>query len=230
MCDKKRGTRPWNCYFVCLCPKGKHVALTENWAWAFDKEGNYRTPPTFCTECPINALQFKNFRAGDTPMHLFSKWTKTPQNYASNHGNPVLIAIEWLSAQGCNGARPYDTNAGRKSLAGWLDKTNTPYPQGFEIHGDLFDVWSDAYQPNVPYSDFGRRKQSTSARICTKALRRLAHFLGRDQVPDVPVMDLQTMLTINMLRAQGEHQLVERTVAEYERLSIQSQDDQKTQD
>ena len=112
LCGKKKGTRPWNCFFICTCPGGKHNAVSDGWAWTMTPEGNCRTPPTFCTECPINCFKLKLIRAGDNPMHLFSKWTKTPQTWASDHGNPVAIAMLWLTAQGCDGSRPYDTNAG----------------------------------------------------------------------------------------------------------------------
>ena len=71
------------------------------------------------------------------PFHLFSKWTVTPQNWASNHGDVVAVAKKWFSAQGASGERPYDRHSGRKALAGWLQKTNAPYAEGFEVHGDL---------------------------------------------------------------------------------------------
>jgi len=106
---------------------------------------------------------------------LFSKWSKTPQTWSCNHGDVVGVAKRWLDVQGGGGDRPYDTNGGRKSLAGWLDITNAPYQEGFEVHGDLYDVWSESYQPSLPYSDFCRRSQSTDPRIATTALRRLAY-------------------------------------------------------
>lgn len=175
LCGKKKGTRPWNCFFICCCPKGKHVAVSKEWAWSLKPDGTIRTQPQFPTECPLNCLQLKEIRAGDSSMKLFSKWTKTPQNWASNHGDVVQLAKRWLSAQDCDAERPYDTNSGRKSLAAWLDETNTPYPQGFEVHGDLYDVWSENYQTNLPFSDFSRRVQSVDPRTATKALRRLAY-------------------------------------------------------
>ena len=171
---KKRNTRSWNAFFICTCPKGKHVPVDLNWAWTLTPDGNPRTPPTFCTECPLNCLQLKQIRAGDEVFRLFSKWSKTPQNWSCNHGDVVGLANKWFHAQGAGGEKDYDSNSGRKALAGWLSELNTPYPEGFEIHGDLYDVWSQNYQPTLPYSDFSRRVQSPDARIATTALRRFA--------------------------------------------------------
>ena len=228
LCGKKKGTRPWNCFFICTCPGGKHNAVSDGWAWTMTPEGNCRTPPTFCTECPINCFKLKLIRAGDNPMHLFSKWTKTPQTWASDHGNPVAIAMLWLTAQGCDGSRPYDTNAGRKCCAGLLDKTNAPYPEGFELHADHPDVWTENYQPNLAWSDFGRRTQSPNPRIATAALRRFVHYFGRNLEPKLPEkMDLGTMLMVNFLKSQGQERLIEQTVKEYSRLS---RDEEKTED
>ena len=119
------------------CPKGKHQPVPDDWAWTLDKQGNPRTAPPFCTECPLNCLRLKQIRAGANPVHLFSKWTKTQQTWGGNHGDVVAVAKRWLDAQGASGEREYDRHSGRKALAGWLQKTNTPYAEGFEIHGDL---------------------------------------------------------------------------------------------
>ena len=233
---KKRGTRPWTAYFLCNCPNGKHKPVNEDTAkYHFDAVGNCTEPISWCTECPVNAVQFKIYRAQKTgkPMRLFSQWFKTPRNYASNHGSVVQLAIDWLLVQGGGGDRPYDTNAGRSSLAAWCGELKVPYHQSFEIHGDLFDVWSENYQPSVCYSDFARRKQSTSPRTCTAALRRLQHFFGRSPIPNVPEMTLAERLHVATLRSQGEHLLVEQVMAEWKRKQRPqrpSQDDEKTED
>ena len=232
LCGKKAGTRPWTAYFVCTCPSGTHIPVDKEVAqWGFDKKGNCTEAITWCTECPIACLELKIYRAqrDGASLKVFSKWTATSKTWGpSNHGPVVQLALEWLTAQGANGARPFCSNSGRKALAGWLEEVKAPYPQGFEIHGDLFDVWSVDYQPSVPYSDFGRRTQSPVPRIATKALRRLAHFFGRSPVPKVPTLDLNTMLTIASLRAQGEHELVEQVLAEHRRLH--AKDDEKNED
>ena len=177
---KKRGSRAWSAFFVCLetilylviyhldalkqsnlhnqiefvfhfpyttpvgisymwssCPGGKHQPVPSEWAWTLDLEGNPRNQPPFCTSCPLNCLRLKQIRAGANPFHLFSKWTKTQQSWGGNHGDVVGIAKSWLDAQGAGGERETDRHSGRKALAGWLEKTNAPYAEGFEIHGDL---------------------------------------------------------------------------------------------
>lgn len=232
LCGKKRGTRPWKAFMVCLCPNGKHIPVDKEVAqWGFDSKGNCTEAITWTTECPIACMELKTYRAekDNRDFKIFAKWTETSKTWGpSNHGQVVELAIEWLSAQQAEGDHPYSTNAGRKSLAAWLEEVNAPYPQGFEIHGDLFDVWSEDYQPGVPYSDFARRKQSPVPRVATKALRRLAHYFGRSPVPKVPSLDLNTMLTIASLRAQGEHDLVESVLAEHRRLH--GKDDEKADD
>jgi len=233
LCGKLKGTRPWNCYFVCLCPAGKHQPISPQWAKdAFHPDGSLKFPPDFCTSCPLNCFQLKLLRAGKRPMYLFGKWTKTPQNYTSwCHGSPVNLAIRWLDAQGCSTDTPYHTNAGRKSCAGMLDVTETPFPQGFEIHGDNPDVWQENYQPGLPWSEFSRRTQSPDPRIATVALRRFAHYFGRDKKPEsLPeAKSLSDMLMMAFLRQQGQSDLIDRTVREYKRV-YGSQDDEKTQD
>lgn len=233
LCGKLKGSRAWTCYFICLCPEGKHQPVSEQWAKdAFEPDGTLKIAPDFCTICPLNCFRLKQLRAGKEPMFLFGKWTKTPQNWTSNcHGKPVALAIRWLDAQGCSTDVPYDTNGGRKSLAALLDVTDTPYPPGFEIHADNPDVWIEGYQPNLAWSEFSRRTQSRVPRIATAALRRFAHYFGRDRKPDTlpEAKSLSDMLMMGYLRQQGQGDLIDRTVREYRRL-YGTQDEEKTQD
>ena len=120
---RKKGNVPWNTFFLCICPKSRHKPVSEKFAWSFDKSGNPTMEPDFCTECPLNSLELKRIRAGDRPFRLFSKWTKTPQTWASNHGDPAALAVEWLGVQGVTSERPFNRNSGRKSLAAWLRET-----------------------------------------------------------------------------------------------------------
>jgi len=54
------------------------------------------------------------------------------------------------------------------------------------------------------------------------------YFIGRDRKADIPeTRDLNTMLLLNMMHAQGQARLIETTVAEHRRLT---EDDQKTED
>ena len=173
LCGRKKFSRPWNCFFICNCPNGKHVPVSEQWAKScFNRDGSLKVQPNFTTECPLNCLKLKEFRESPKPFHLFSKWCKTPGTWSGNWGDPVKLAIEWLDAQGASTDIPYDSNAGRKACSGMLTETKAPFPEGFEIHGDHPDVWIPSYQPSCPWSDFSRRTQSGDPRIATTALRR----------------------------------------------------------
>jgi len=220
LCGKKRGTRPWNCFFICLCPNGKHRPVSKSWALtAFNKDGTLKKRTNFCTECPLNCLKLKEFRAGDESFQLFSKFTKTNRNWGGNHGPVVQLAIKWLDFQGASTNIPYDTHAGRKCLAGLLTKTNAPYPEGHEIHGDHVDVWIPDYQPSCPWSDFARRTQSTDPRVATTALRRFAYYFGRSKAPEVDAnLSLQERLLTRLMQAQGQSKLAEDTINEHKRL------------
>jgi hypothetical protein len=217
LCGKKKGSRPWSCFFTCFCPEGKHQPVSKTWALtAFNKDGSLRKQPNFCTECPLNCLKLKEFRSDPEPFFLFSKWTKTVNNWGGNHGNVVGLAIRWLGVQGASTDIPYHTNAGRKSLAGMLTVTKAPYPEGHEIHGDHPDVWIPVYQPSCPWSDFSRRTQSTDPHVATTALRRFAFYFGRSKAPEIEVnLTLQERLLTALMHAQGQSKLAEDTIHEH---------------
>ena len=222
LCGKKKGTRPWNCYFMCLCPDGKHQPVTKEWALtAFNKDGNITKEPNFCTECPVNCIKLKEIRAqaNGEVFGLFSKWSETPQDWSGNHGDVATLAINWLELQGATFISRYERHAGRKSLAAWLTETKTPLPESHEIHGDHPDVWIPDYQPTCPWTDFSRRTQSPDPRIATTALRRFAFFLGRSRAPQVHAnLSLQERMIAALMHAQGQSKLCEDTIAEHNRL------------
>ena len=66
---KKAGTRPWSCYFVCMCPNGLHQPVPNGWEWCIADDGNPSRsgPIPFCSECPINCIVLKLRRAGIRP-------------------------------------------------------------------------------------------------------------------------------------------------------------------
>ena len=63
-----------------------------------------------------------------------------------------------------------------------VESRNADYPEGVEIHADLWKTWHDAYQADVPPSDYKCRDQSRNPDIATKALRKIAHFFGGKRV------------------------------------------------
>ena len=87
--DKKSGTRPWNCFFVCMCKEGDHRPPPLGWEWTIRPDGSVTQQPPFCTVCPLNLLELKRRMAHRSSKNfkLFSKWSKTPQCWASNRGS-----------------------------------------------------------------------------------------------------------------------------------------------
>ena len=216
---KKKGTRPWNTFFVCMCPNGVHQPVPDGWQWCIQPDGNPSRPPKFCTECPINCLVLKARFAGPRPMHLFSKWTKTAQTWASNHGDVVKCAQDFLRAQGCGIEGDYDRNAGRRACAACLDATGAIFQVGFEHHGDNPDIWIKHYQPSLEWVEFARRVQSKDPRIATRGLRMWKHYCERDRTPQVPTHfeSFGTRLMVKWFQEQGKGYVVEECLREHER-------------
>ena len=208
---KKAGTRPWNVYFVCMCPNGDHRPIPAGYEFKFQPDGNpnFAGPVPWCTECPINCFQLKLKISGHRPMHLFSKWTKTTQTFGGNHGDVVALVFEFLRFQGIEGS--FDRHAGRRCCAGILEEIKAPFHVGFEHHGDNPDVWIKHYQPNLEMSQFARRTQSPDPRIATTGLRMWQHHCGRDHVPVIPTRfdDFGTRLMVRLLREMGRGRAVE---------------------
>ena len=170
----KRGTRPWAQYYVCMCPGGRHKPVPRNYYVLIKNNGSPRMNPRFPTCCPINSLELKRQMMRPKPLRLFAKWTTKRKRFGQNHGNVTAVANSWFDAQQTlEGGKPYDSNSGRRALANWLQRTHTPYNEGFEIHGDLHQVWVN-YQPNCQKSEFARRTQSRDPHVATAALRRFA--------------------------------------------------------
>jgi hypothetical protein len=221
---RKKGSRPWNAYFVCLCPNGVHQPIPEGHEWNFTKSGNPKKSdddekleeagPDYCTTCPLNAIDFKLRRCGEEPMQLFSNWFKSC-GYGVNIGKLAKTAIEWLELQGVTAGEgnEFDTNGGRKALAGWLGELKVPYHEGFEIHADLFTVWSESYQGNVTNANgFARRTQSTDPYVATAALRRLAHHFGCSRKNNVENLDMSAKLMVAFLESQGQSDLARKVL------------------
>ena len=137
----KRGTRSWAMYYCCLCPGGVHKGAPAN--LALDEHGNPVGPLNFPTYCPLNCLAIKKSLSAGA-LHVFSKWASAQLRFGKkNHGDVTGLANEWFRAQNAlEENRPYDSNSGRRALAGWLQETHTPYHEGFEVHADLYSARS----------------------------------------------------------------------------------------
>jgi len=218
---KKSGTRPWSAFFVCMCPGGQHQSVPEDFEYTFDEYGHPQMEITFCTVCPLNCLDIKSRKPVDGHWNVFSKWTKTTRAWVSNHGKVAELARSWITdAQDCGpgDGLEYCTNSGRMALAGWLEDLHAPYHEGFQIHGDLQDVWRK-YQPGLPDSNYAVRSQCTNARIATAALRRFQHSCGRGiraQIQNAGIQnDLSALLMVGLLESQGQTLLAQTIVGRY---------------
>ena len=216
-----RGTRPWAQYYTCLCPGGVHKHVPAGFHLSLDRNGNPTRPVRFPTQCPINVLALKeSLMAPDLPLRLFAKWgTKSGRYCSRNHGDVTMLANAWFAAQGAlDDNHPYDSNSGRRALAGWLQVTHTPYHEGFEIHSDLYDVWIN-YQPNCQKSNFSRRTQSRDPHVASAALRRFAYLLGRGPQARVRGLDLSSKLMVGLLESNGQALLAQQIVAQHKQVN-----------
>jgi len=155
-----------------MCKDGKHKSPPEDVEFEFDKEGNLTTgEPSWDTCCPVSCQQLITKLHRGRPVRLYSKWgEKRKQPCKDSHPNPTNLANRWFQAQGVQSA-PFDTNAGRKSLAKWCsigeeDEVDVPYHESFQIHGDLFKVWRGSYQPSCrnPAGFKGREQSNIQSR------------------------------------------------------------------
>ena len=112
-------------------------------------------------------------------FRCYPKWNKRGHYGAWNHGDVASLANRWLEIQGqsCDG-HDFDRNCGRKSLARWLAELGIPYKESIHVHGDLEEVWRDAYQDGLHKSHYRVREQSKDADTATKALRSFAKWIN----------------------------------------------------
>ena len=177
LCGVKKGTRPWKVWMVCHCKGKQHVRPPANFHKTIDKFGNPLGEISFSTVCPLACLEVVwqlQDQAG-VDRRCYGKWLGSGRFGTSNYGDVVGMAAEWFKSKGvCSEATKYDSNSGRKSLGRWTCLLNIPYEESFQLHGDLWVVWSEAYETEVPKTSFTGRKQSKDPEVACKALRRLA--------------------------------------------------------
>ena len=179
LCGTKKGTRPWRIWRTCHCPGKHHVRPPPTFFAEIRKDGNPRCAVKWCTVCPVAAVEFIFSLQADSTKRCYAKWLDSGRMGASNIGDVPAVAINWFVNQGAvTDANRYDRNAGRKSLGRWCGSLHVPYPESFQIHGDLPDTWA-SYQDDLPKSSFNHRRQSRDPKIATKGLRRFANYLGR---------------------------------------------------
>ena len=191
LCKATKGVRPWRTWRVCMCLGGTHKPLPEGAHTWVSQNGNLLLPPTWCTCCPVNAMDLllrhqRRFATDEEPTYrharIYRKWDASRRHATQlSEGEPVAFALRWLKAQGVN--RDFDTNAGRKSLSRWLRKLEILHPESMQIHGDCEDVWGGSYQKDLPKVGYKERKQSLDPDTATLALRKFAWKLCKRGIP-----------------------------------------------
>ena len=208
--------RDWNIWRICLCKGKKHRSPPENQKWELDANHRPTQPLEWEPTCPIAALEFTQsfINAGEKcyPKYLEKSQRMAKGNF--NIKNVVALANEWMGEQGAwHEGQPYSNNSGRKSLAKWLSFLSISYRWGFEIHGDLEDVWRKSYQPDLHRSGYKNRNQSRDPDEATRALRMLAKWFDRGCERKIKYsLDVSARLSYHLLKKLGEEKLAERIV------------------
>ena len=149
-------------------------------------------------------------------VSLHGKWLGSGRYGKSNIDDVAKLAIDWLRVQG---AGPFDSNAGRKSLARLTRHLGIPYEQSFPIHGDHYDVWQDSYEETVPKSGYKVRKQPRDPDVACVALRKMAHFLGAGRKVKTKLSS-QDRWSYHILKALGKKKKADKI-----RLGLPSSDE-----
>ena len=192
-----RKGRPWRAYRVCHCVGAKHVSPPEE-ALEFDLEGNPKSIPTWFTECPVACYEVIMKTQGhllDTKKGLYKTWSTTRGCWNErNHGDVAAMAFEFLKIQGVEGE--FDPHCGRKTYGALCDhlRPQIPYQTSFQVHGDLAETWSNAYQFGMRRSNYSVREQSRDPTMCCKSGRLLAQWLGRGKEAKADLDPTQAML------------------------------------
>ena len=191
--ENKKGTRDWWGYRCCLCPEGKHVPPPADLYKILDARGNPTEPLTFCTSCPLNAVDIVFRLLPSTKHRLYPRWLPKSGRFSEEEGiateRLTNVANQWLRAQGANpDVENYCSNGGRKALAKLCTITKTPFNVSFEVHGDLPKTWTKHYEPGMKPVDrsFRRRTQSKNVEECTvlgvHVVEWTTKFLSRNQL------------------------------------------------
>ena len=179
-----KGTRAWKTCRLCHHPEEKHQPLPPNWRDILEAGQN----PTWCTTCPLTCYEvIRRYLDDDEDPRIYPSVTKHgdfvggDKGYISMGSKTMFpFARQWLNIQGGNpDGIEFDSNMGRKCLGRLCDVTNMPYPESFEITGDLFKNWRHYQEACLNDRNFIRRTQSPDMDLCLKGLRRIARWFGR---------------------------------------------------
>ena len=200
----KKGNRPWGAYRICLCKGGKHQGpLKEDvYPFRFDKAGNPKKDPTWCTTCPISCVEVVfGQQTHNQKKGVYRKWLKTGRMNLENVNDLHELSMTWMRSQKALTGEEFSRNCGRKSLGRWTSQLNVEYEQSVEIHGDHEDTWRKYYDKSVKNpSKYECREQSEDPTIATAALRKLSEYFGvrkaKSQFSQKEILQLMQMSTL----------------------------------
>ena len=206
--------RPWSTWRICLCDGKKHKSPPDGAKWELDIQHRPTKDLTWEPTCPLAAMEFIGSYT-NAENKCYPCWLDKSKRFAKYNVNDVVtFAIEWMKQQNaCPDGESYDHNSGRKSLARLLEHLSISYRWGFEIHGDLEDVWRGNYQPKLPKSNFKKRLQSRDPEEATHALRRIAKWFGRGCERKIKyTLDVGARLSYHLLKQMGQQKMADKIV------------------
>ena len=206
--------RPWSAWRICLCDGKKHKSPPDGAKWELNIEHRPTKDLTWEPTCPLAAMEFIGSYT-NAENKCYPCWLDKSKRFAKYNVNDVVtFAIEWMKQQNaCPEGESYDHNSGRKSLARLLEHLSISYRWGFEIHGDLEDVWRGNYQPKLPKSNFKKRLQSRDPEEATHALRRIAKWFGRGCERKIKyTLDVGARLSYHLLKQMGQQEMADKIV------------------
>ena len=202
LCGTKKGSRPWGQWTTCFCKGTKHQSPPEDFYSELDEEGNPRDPALvdWSTSCPLACLQL--IWQLQTVPRRYAKWSSISGRFLMTHNikDPVAFGIDWLIKQGATTeANRFDRNSGRKCVARYCRKLGLTYQPIFQMIGDLEEVWRNSYDPELPYSGYAVREQSTDPKRATYALRMFARTILKRKQRFKPTMSMSDRINYQLL-------------------------------
>ena len=195
-CKLPKKIREWKIYMVCFCKSKRHQGPPRHLFRNIDRHGNPTVPISYCTTCPLSALQLK-WQFKKAKGRRYAKALPSGKFGRQNDFDVMKLATDWMFAQNAITKRLCH-NSGRKSLAEWLGhkRVQASYPEGFELHQDLEGNWRIFYEQELPVNPhkFTRRTQSKDPETCLAALRKLQVYFGVGPEKSPPMGKLGRLL------------------------------------
>ena len=205
--DGTRGERPWKAFGVCYCEGGKHKGPPENFRDIIIDEER----PTWNTACPLTCFQVIRAYLDPEDPRIFPQPLPRGNGFCQYLGKEYKsigpkamfsLVRRFIDLQGGNpdGVR-FCSNSGRHALGKLCNAAGIPYPQSFEIHGDLFKNWRVYQELLANDKNFSRRNQSKDINVVLKPLWTIARWFGKGPTTrqDPPVLGMEKMSKLLIL-------------------------------